>query len=94
MPSNRGGVEQDLGALQGGQSGAFGVPLVPADQRAHAADGSVESAIAQVAGSEVVLFVVKRVVGDVHFAIEAAQGPVRVKKDGGIVIDPGSALLE
>ena len=74
MPADGGGVEQDLGALQGGQAGAFGIPLVPADQRAHAADGGVEGAKAEVAGREVVLFVVERVVGDVHLAIEAAQG--------------------
>ena len=60
MPSDRGGIEQYLRALQRGQAGAFGIPLVPAHQRAHAADGGVESAIAQVAGSEVILFVVQR----------------------------------
>src|SRR6185295_15132293 len=94
MPSNRGGIEQDLGALQRGQAGAFGIPLVPAHQRAHAADGSIESAIAQVAGSEVILFVVQRVVGDVHLAIQAAQGAVRVKNDGRVVIEAGSSLFE
>ena len=54
----------------------------------------VESAEAQVAGSEVILFVVQRVVGDVHLAVEAAQGAVGVKKDGRVVIDAGRALLE
>ena len=94
MPADRGGIEQDLGALQRGQAGAFGIPLVPAHQRAHAADGGVESAIAQVAGGEVILFVVERVVGDVHLAIEPAQGAVRVEDDGRVVIDAGGALLE
>ena len=53
MPADGGGIEQDLGALQRGQARAFRIPLVPADQRAHAADVGVESAEAEVAGSEV-----------------------------------------
>src|SRR5437868_3794278 len=36
MPTDRGGIEEHLRALQCGQSSAFGVPLVPADQRADA----------------------------------------------------------
>src|ERR1035438_8698033 len=47
---------------------AFGVPLVPADQRAHAAKVRVHGLKAQIARREVVLLEVKRVVGDVHFA--------------------------
>ena len=38
VPADGGGEEEDLGAAQGGEAGAFGVPLVPADQRT---DGAV-----------------------------------------------------
>ena len=38
MPADRGGIEQNLRALQRGQARAFGIPLVPADQRADSAD--------------------------------------------------------
>ena len=45
-------------------------------------------------GSEVKLFVVERIVGDVHLAVEAAQRTVAVEDGGGIVIDAGGALFE
>ena len=51
-------------------------------------------AIAQVAGGEVELLVVKRVVGNVHLAIEPAQSTVRVEECGGVVVDARGALLE
>ena len=94
MPADGRGIEKNLGALQRGQAGAFGIPLVPADQRAHAAHAGIESAIAEVAGSEVKLFVIQRVIGDVHLAIEAAQRSVGVEDDGRVVIHAGRALLE
>ena len=36
VPADGGGVEQDLGPLQGRQPGGLGIPLVPADERADA----------------------------------------------------------
>src|SRR6202035_2785950 len=34
VPADGGGEEEDLGSAEGGEAGAFGIPLVPADQGA------------------------------------------------------------
>ena len=94
VPADRRGVEQDLGPLKGRQPGGFGIPLVPADQGADAGERRVERLEAEVAGREVVLLVVERVVGDVHLAIEAAERAVGVEDDRRVVVDPGRAALE
>ena len=38
MPADGGGIEEDVGALQRGEARGFGIPLVPADERADAAE--------------------------------------------------------
>ncbi len=50
MPADGGGIEQHLGALQRGETRSLGIPLIPADERADAAECRVhglESKIAQ-----------------------------------------------
>ena len=94
MPADRRGIEEHLRALQRGEPGAFGIPLVPADERADAADSGVEAAEAEIARGEVILLVVERIVGDVHLAVEAEQRAVRVEDHRGVVIDARRALLE
>ena len=37
VPADGGGEEEDLGSAEGGEAGAFGVPLVPADESADGA---------------------------------------------------------
>ncbi len=54
----------------------------------------VETAEAEVAGGEVELFVIERIVGDVHLAIQPQERSVGVEHGGGIVIKPGGAALE
>ena len=39
VPADGGGEEEDLGSAEGGEAGAFGVPLVPADEGADGAGG-------------------------------------------------------
>ena len=41
MPADGRGIKQHLRALQRCQAGGFGIPLVPADQRAHTPKGRV-----------------------------------------------------
>ena len=94
VPSDRRGIEKNLRALQRREPRAFGIPLVPADQSSNAAHVGVEGAEAEIAWREVILFVVERIVGNVHLAIEAAQSSVRVEQDSGVVIDARGALLE
>src|SRR6266480_4033963 len=68
-PADRRGVEQNVRALQRGETRAFRIPLVPADQRPHRPDLRVEHAKAEIAGREVELLVIRGVVGDVHLPI-------------------------
>jgi hypothetical protein len=70
VPADGGGVEEDVGALEGGEARAFGIPLIPAHEDADAAEGGIEIAEAEVAGREIELLEVERVVGDVHFAVQ------------------------
>ena len=94
MPANRGGIEDCLGALESGQPCGLRVPLIPADQRAHAAKSSIDSLKTQVAGRKIVLFVEERVVGNVHLAIDARERAIGVDDGGRVVIHTRGALLE
>ena len=71
MPADRGRIKQYLCALERRQSRALGIPLVPADQRADPACLRVEGAEAEIARGEVELLVIKRIVGDMHLAVDA-----------------------
>ena len=73
---------------------AFGVPLVPADENAGFALGGGERLEAEIAGGEVELLVVERVVGDVHLAVDPGERAVGFKDGGGVVIEAGGAALE
>src|SRR6202000_615229 len=42
MPSDRGGIEEEVRTLQRGQARALRVPLIPTDQSANPADGGAE----------------------------------------------------
>jgi hypothetical protein len=48
----------------------------------------------QIAWSKIELFVVKRVIRDMHFAILACDGSVGVDDYGRIVIDPSGSLFK
>src|SRR6185437_15596856 len=94
MPSNSGGIKKNGRALERRQPRAFRIPLVPAHERADAAYFGVKGAKAEIAGSEVVLFVVERIVWDVHFAVKAAKCAIGVKKSCRVVIDTCRTLFE
>src|SRR2546430_5595563 len=70
MPSDGSGIKQHVSALQCGDTGALGIPLVPANERSDPADIGIEGAVAKVAGSEVELFIVKRIVRNVHLSVK------------------------
>src|SRR5207248_9315374 len=53
VPPNGSGIKQNIGALQSREPRTLGIPLIPANQRAHLADRRVEYAKAQVARSEI-----------------------------------------
>src|SRR5580700_10160186 len=94
MPADRGGIKEHRRALQRRQACALRKPLVPANQRAQAADAGIESAKSEIPRSEIKLFVIERIVGDVSLAVEAAERAVGIENGGGVVIDAGCALLK
>ena len=89
-----GGIDEHLGSGEGHCTGGFRIPLVPADQHAQGSQGSLDGLEAQVSGSEIELLVEERIVRDVHLAVLAGNGTVRVHYHGGIVIDTGGAALK
>jgi len=94
MPADGGWIEKNFCALHSGQSRGFGIPLVPADKHADFAVPGLPGAKAEVAGSEIKFLVIKRVIGDMHFAIEAEEGTVGIDNRCGIMIDTGSAFFK
>jgi len=53
MPPNRGGIKKYMRALQRSETSALGIPLIPTDQRAYAANIGVESSETEIAGREI-----------------------------------------
>ena len=94
MPSNRRGIKKHTRSLQRSQAGAFGIPLVPTDERAQPTRAGIDGTEAEVAGREIEFFIVERVVRNMHLAVNAAQGTVGIKNRGGIVIDAGSSFFK
>ena len=79
VPADCRRIKKDIRALQCGKAGAFGIPLVPADKSSHASVLGVKGLEAEIARSEVKLLVIKRIVRDVHLAIEALGAAIGVK---------------
>src|ERR1035441_1543034 len=94
VPADGRGIEQNFGTLKSGEPRALGIPLVPADERAYAAGGGVDGLKAEIAGGKVILFVIKRVVRDVHFAVDAGDLAIGVERDGSVVVKSWRAALE
>jgi hypothetical protein len=94
MPADGRGVKENVSALESGEPGGFRIPLIPTDEHADSAEAGVEGSEAQVARREIVLLVVKRIVGDVHLAKDAEERAVGVEDSGRVVIDTGRATLK
>src|SRR5437763_938880 len=63
MPTDRRGIEKNVGALKSGQPGAFRIPLVPAHERANWADLRVKRSKAEIAGRGIKLSVIGGIIG-------------------------------
>ncbi len=73
---------------------SFGIPLVPAYEHSESPYGGVDRVEAEVAGSEVELLIVSRVIGDVHFSVFAGYRAVALYDHCRVVIKAGCTLLE
>src|SRR5207245_1653961 len=87
-------IEQKLRTGKRGQTRRFGKPLVPTNQRANLAMLRPMSLKTKIAGCEIELLVIERIVRDMHLAILAGDLSVGVDGDGGVVVNAGGALLK
>ena len=94
MPADGRGIEKNIRAAQARQARAFGIPLVPADQHTDSAVPRIEIRKTQVAGREIELLVVERIVRNVHLAVKPEQRAIGVEHRRRVVIEPGGAALE
>ena len=93
LAADGGGIEQHLGPHQGHGARGLRIPLVPADARADPAVAGLPDLEAGVARTEVVLLLIARPVGDVALAVDAEQGPVRVRHHQAVVVVRPLALV-
>src|SRR5438477_3451204 len=94
MPAYGCGIKNNVRSLQRSQARAFGIPLVPADQSAHASILRIKGLKAEVAGSEIEFLVIQGIVRNVHLAIDAFQAAIMIENRGSIVIQAPRAPLE
>src|SRR5947207_14535830 len=94
MPAYGCGIKKNVRSLQRSEARAFGIPLIPADQSAHASILRVEGFKTEVAGREIEFLVIQGIVRDVHLAIDAFQAAIMIENRGGIVIQAPGAPLE
>src|SRR4051812_33100633 len=94
MPPDRGGIKDDARAFERRQACAFRIPLIPANQRADFSFARVESLVAEIAGREIELLVIKRIVRNVHLAIHAFERSVRIEDCGSVVVNAGRAFFK
>src|SRR5215469_6682508 len=94
MPTDGSWIKKDMRALQSGEPRALRVPLVPADKCSQPTELGIEGFESQVARREVVFFVVKRIVRNVHLAIGAFDRTISIDNRCGVVIKTACSLLE
>jgi len=94
MPADGGGIEENLGPLHRGETGSFGIPLIPANQNADFAIAGLPGAEAEVARCEIEFFVEQRIVGNVHLPVQAEERAVGIDDRGGVVINARGAFFE
>ncbi len=94
MPADGSGEEERLRAFQGSNACAFGVPLVPADQRADVAGSRRECPETKVTRREVELFIIERIIRNMHLAIHVCDAAIALDGDRGVVVQAGRAALK
>ncbi len=94
VPANGRRIEKNIRALQRCKPSTLGIPLVPAHQRSKFAEIGFERLKSQIARREIELFVIQRVVRDVHLAVDANQFSAAVDHGRSVVINAGRTTLE
>src|ERR1043166_2812472 len=94
MPTDRCRIKKNLRAAKGGEPRRFRIPLVPTNADADFSVRGRPCLESEIARREIKLFVVRRIVRDMHLAILAEITPVRIDDRGGVVINAGRAFLK
>ena len=94
LPTDGGGIDKQIRTTKGHQSSGLRVPLIPANQYAKTTHGGRYGPEVEVAGREVELLVVRRIVRDVHFAVPPCYRSVFFDHDGRIVVNPRCTTLK
>src|SRR5882724_9050428 len=94
MPTDGGRIKKDLGALHRRQSSRFRIPLVPANQDTNFRIACLPCAKAQIAWRKVEFFVIKWIIGNMHFAVTPEQCAVGINDDCRVVVNTSGALFE
>ena len=94
MPTNGGGIKQNLSPGQGGEARRLREPLIPANQHANSAESRVPRAKAQIARRKVKFFIIQGIFRDVHFPVNTEQRSVGINNGGGIMVQADRAFLE
>ena len=92
--SDSGRVEKHLCPLHSHQSGCLRIPLIPAHQHSQSPRTRVNRVETEVAGREVELLIVGRIVRNMHLSVFAGDGSVLLYYHGGIVVQPCGAPFE
>src|SRR5262245_61008277 len=94
MPSDGGRVEENLSSAQRRQTSRLRVPLIPANQNSDPSIPGLPDREAEVSRREIELFMVERIVGNMHLAVLSQIVPIGIENGSGIVVDAGSPALE
>lgn len=87
-------IDEDFCSLESHQTGCFGIPLIPANEHAEFAHGSLNRLEIEVARGEVELLIVGRIVWNVHLAVFAGDGSILLNHYCRIVVKSWCTSLE
>ena len=80
MPADGGWIEKDVRTRDRGKTRGLRIPLIPAHQHAQASETCIEVQEAEIAGGEIELLEVQRIVWDMHLTIDAFDLAVGVRQ--------------
>ena len=87
-------INKEFGSLQSHKSCCLWIPLVPANKHSKLAYACLDWMETKVAGCEIELLVVSRIVGDVHLAVFAGYRSVALYHYSRVVVETWSTTLE
>src|SRR5712671_6603435 len=91
VPAYTGWIKNNLRAFQRSQARTLRIPLIPANLNSDAAELGVKIWKTKVSRREIKFLVIKRVVGNMHFAIFPEERAVSVQHGARIVVDARGA---